>query len=100
MILSFILWLVAWRIRLKLFFALKNNLALQQELSLENFSLLVCTTDKRVQRSYIWQSGKFSSFPHIGGEPNISVIFPDTKKDYFIYRLTRPGMHSKCHILW
>lgn len=77
MFFSFLLWLAAWRIRLKLFFAFRKYPELRNELLNDVISIQVETVDKKHSRCFTLAHAKFKSSRHELDSPSIKVIFPN-----------------------
>jgi hypothetical protein len=80
MIFKLFLWLLAWRLRLKLFLALRKDAGLQQFLTENDLALQVQTIDQKAVRCFIIRNGKFNSFSHALDQDNVvKVSFKDGK---------------------
>lgn len=89
MLFSFLLWLAAWRIRLKLFFVFRKHPSIRQELLNENISLQIQTIDKKHLRCFVLNQTRFKSFTRELDQPNIKVIFPDAKIAREVFKAMR-----------
>jgi hypothetical protein len=89
MILSFLLWLAAWRIRLKLFFVYKKFPDIREELVKESFSMQIQTLDKKNLRCFVLKHAIFKSFTAEMESPSIKIIFPDAKVAREVFKAVR-----------
>ena len=80
MIFKLFLWLLAWRLRIRIFLALRKDPGLQQFLSERDIALQVQTVDQKTIRCFIILKGKFNSFSHSLEQNNVvKVSFKDSK---------------------
>ena len=80
MIFKLFLWLLAWRLRIRIFLALRKDPGLQAFLSERDIALQVQTIDQKTVRCFIILKGKFNSFSHALEQGNVvKVSFKDSK---------------------
>lgn len=89
MFFSFLLWLVAWRIRVKLFFAFRKHPELRSELINDIISIQVETFDEKHIRSYVLAHAKFTSSRQKLDSPSIKVIFPNETTAREVFKALR-----------